>query len=238
MLAWRACPRCLGRLLTWRYTPDARAPRTLVQARSRAYYNPSFSPRPNTLAAKIWYRKDGMPRSKWKGALFLSILVLFYGMADVVEELDEQKSKLAALVRIQVVDFGFSSADLSTPQGTFKYIGSLYCAVVDETEARKIAKQVFEQYVEYLDSGKLGAEKTEAFHKAGRDTAEGVHTLLQRVQSGDEPLDDVAYDLVKFLSRQLSAIDQTLHGSETMEILNIMASIERKSKSDGYDEVG
>ena len=56
------------RLSTCRHIPVRRTPPLW----NRAYYNnPSFSARPDkSLVAKIWYRKDGVPRSKWKGAFY------------------------------------------------------------------------------------------------------------------------------------------------------------------------
>ncbi len=65
----KLCFRRLSTLSVCRHIAVERAPRAPLSFGNRTYYNPSFSARP-TLAAKIWYRKNGIPRSKWKGALF------------------------------------------------------------------------------------------------------------------------------------------------------------------------
>ncbi|KAK2460081.1 hypothetical protein APHAL10511_007915 [Amanita phalloides] len=170
----------------------------------------------------------------------VSAIALFYEMWEALGHLGTMRDIFCAVVRVQAVDAGFPSADLSTPQGTYKYIGRLFRAVMTGKESRKTAEQKFELYVEFLESGKLSAEKTEAIHKIGRDTAEEVHAAFQRLQSasGDESVADVAIDIFEILSGQLSVIDETFHSSVALEIAKVLASMERKSKSDIYNVVG
>lgn len=69
MFAWRACLRHSNRLYAWRHIAEAGAPTLLSVRNGRAYHNPSFSGRPNTLTSWIWYRKDGVPRSSGEGVV-------------------------------------------------------------------------------------------------------------------------------------------------------------------------
>jgi hypothetical protein len=68
----RVCFRRLSRLPACRHISAKIVLRIPPSFGNRAYYNSSsFSARPNnSLTAKIWYRKNGVPRSKWKGVLF------------------------------------------------------------------------------------------------------------------------------------------------------------------------
>ena len=66
--AWPGIRLCFRHLSACR-TP--RSPPLSFGKRAYSYINPSFSARPdNSLVGKIWYRKDGVPRSRGKGALF------------------------------------------------------------------------------------------------------------------------------------------------------------------------
>ncbi|KAF8621728.1 hypothetical protein AX15_007529 [Amanita polypyramis BW_CC] len=236
LVAWRACSRHLSRLSACHYT-DAATLRIPLLTRSRAYYDlPSFSARPNTLTARIWLRKDGTPRSKWKGVFYV-----FYALAVALAELENQKNAIGILFRLQFVDVDFPSADLSTLQGAHSYLCSIYCAVVAK-EKSPLVHLIFARCVEYMVSEQCNTEVRERLHRMACKTSEGIHLGLQKAKAKDEPIEDIALAVVQLLAEQLGVLDEIVFSKSdqagTVEIMKILASKDPKGKSDDYDVVG
>ncbi|KAF6749053.1 hypothetical protein DFP72DRAFT_1143362 [Ephemerocybe angulata] len=77
---------------------------------------PSWAPYParaDGLVPKIWYRPDGTPRSKLKGAVFAGLtvfsLLVFSSALEIIEEYDQANFMLAFLVYAQRADSTFTS---------------------------------------------------------------------------------------------------------------------------------
>ena len=263
MLAWT---RRLSRLSAWRHTANARTPRTHISL-NRTYHNPSFSARPNTLSARIWYRADGVPRSIPKGVrngLFfgdykcshllgityghaVSVAFLAYESSSGLVKRSDENDALYMLVRMQLTDLGFSSADLSTAVGAIEYLRTLFCPLLDKERA-ELLSGLYDDIIAHVDSGQLSPRSVEMIHKIAKETAERVHRTILQAMSQDSNVHkaaEIAYGmrdvvhehLLKFKMVVLDVSD----AKEVKKIEDSLAAMEdrdrRGRKSDSFDVV-
>ncbi|KAF8346108.1 hypothetical protein F5887DRAFT_962716 [Amanita rubescens] len=166
---------CFRRLSVCRHIAVERAPRAPLSFGNRTYS--SFSARPNnTLAAKIWYRKDGTPRSKWKLALF--VFACFAYAASKELSAIAKETKAASLILLQS-DVDTSSMDLSTPRGAITHFRDLMCTGLDKHNYRgKAIAWTYDTILDKLDSGRYSPDKVEELHRVAKEMCEVAHKAL------------------------------------------------------------
>ncbi|RXW14262.1 hypothetical protein EST38_g11593 [Candolleomyces aberdarensis] len=111
MLPWRLASRGFGG--AGRLQRNALL-KPAFKPRRTAYTNPAWNPYPPRapgLAAKLWYRPDGKPRAKWKGALLAAFVAFeasaLVAVADLVEEYDEANYKIIDAFFDAIDDIGY-----------------------------------------------------------------------------------------------------------------------------------
>ncbi|KAF8640398.1 hypothetical protein AX17_000067 [Amanita inopinata Kibby_2008] len=207
MLPWRIFSRRLTGLPLRHHSADAQIVKRQWQ-QTRAYQVPSFSARPNSLAAKIWFRKDGTPRSKWKGIAHASLLIFAvytaYTTLVVISEFGNVNALLHILVLVQRADLEYSSADLSTPQGALSYFRDV-CRALDDAGPDELAA-FFGSLDIFINSNKYSPEAVVEVHSLLRETCESVHATLRFSRDKDAEVFEVAKDVLKILEKQMNAM--------------------------------
>ncbi|KAF8079299.1 hypothetical protein FPV67DRAFT_1444451 [Lyophyllum atratum] len=147
-----------------------------------------FQARPPTWSAKVWYRPDGTPRSRFKGLIIGTIasatLYTLYTTLALVEELDTANYLLGGLVHIQRIDTEFSKVDVSD----FRSIHAYFQEMCNELFG-DIPQQMIDDFFSDVDN--LTAASKEDAHKALKDTCEQVHQILVD-SKGRDPLETAA----------------------------------------------
>lgn len=200
-------------------------PTTIRQYRPtpRHLYQPIGQP--YTWRTRIWYRPDGTPRSKLKGALYavtaFSILVLFNSLQEASDEI----YLLSILVRVQRVDADFPSYDLSTSQGVIDCLSKIVSCLPSEVNREEV--DTFNDAIRHL------MEATPQLHGNIREQLEGIHNLLIQHRNED-PLDtaEVLLQELRILGEYLMELSREAHG------IAIGIKEQKPSDSDTYGVVG
>ncbi|KAF5385294.1 hypothetical protein D9615_000934 [Tricholomella constricta] len=134
-----------------------------------------FQARPPTWSAKLWYRRDGTPRSRLKGLIIGTIasatLYTMYTMLALVDEFDTANYLLSGLIHIQRIDTEYSSVDPSEFKSIHSYFQEMCSALFGD-----IPQQMIDDFFGDVDA-LVGSSKDEA-HRVLRETCEEVHMIL------------------------------------------------------------
>jgi len=152
--------------------------RPLHTTRSRLQY--AF--RPPGRAAKLWFRADGTPRSKLRGAIYTALatttVLTLLSFAEIVGEYDKVNYVLTSLVYIQFTDSAYNSVDFSDERSARNYFFDLCTSIPDQEEG--VFEEIFNALDEVLrDGGPVAAE----LHATLRKAAEDVHAALRKIQT-------------------------------------------------------
>ncbi|KXN86005.1 hypothetical protein AN958_10615 [Leucoagaricus sp. SymC.cos] len=140
----------------------------------RLLYRPLVEP--YTWRARMWYRPDGTPRSKWKAATAFSIFVLINSLQEAVDEI----YLLSLLVQVQRVDAKYPLYDLSKSSDVLSYFSDIVHCLPNEVRQEEIG--IFLQGVEHL------MEITPELPGLLRTELEKIHKVLTQDPAQD-PLD-------------------------------------------------
>ncbi|KAF8325351.1 hypothetical protein F5887DRAFT_1085595 [Amanita rubescens] len=209
-LPGRLCFRRLGRLpASCHHIAVRSAPRIPPSFGSKSYHNASFSARPNNLlAAKIWYRKDGVPRSKRKGVLFLFLALWAWASYEAVKVHYESQAAMKFLLHILLSHVDWSSMDLLTPRGALVHYRNILCAAVDKDEVDQLGEE-FDDLIKQMDSGKFSSTQVQLLHLAAGQACFMVHINVELLQKSREDevvmrtcnLRDVMFTYLYFIRR-------------------------------------
>ncbi|KAF8325352.1 hypothetical protein F5887DRAFT_1289704 [Amanita rubescens] len=185
-LPGRLCFRRLGRLpASCHHIAVGSAPRIPPSFGSRSYHNTSFSARPNnSLAAKIWYRKDGVPRSKREGVLFLFIALWAWATYKAVKVHYESQAAMKFLLHMLQSNVDWS-CDLSTPRSALVQYRNLFCAAVDKDEVDQLGEE-FDDLIKKMDSGKFSSDQMQLFHLAAMQACFMVQATVKVLRQSRE----------------------------------------------------
>lgn len=193
----------------------------------RLFYQPLVEP--YTWRVRLWYRRDGMPRSKWKGVFYtvmaLSVLTLINSLQEAVDEI----YLLSLLVQMQRIDAKYSLYDLSQPTHVRSYLSEIVKHLPnDENKPEDI--DLFNKLVEHL------MEISPDLHGLLRNELEKLHSLLTQ-DSTKDPLDtaEAVLQALTNLSGDLVKIWQWAQGFN----LGPQAVKDKKAdEEDTYEVVG
>ncbi|PFH48110.1 hypothetical protein AMATHDRAFT_66206 [Amanita thiersii Skay4041] len=246
MLAWRTLSRHLpvGSLSRQCRNMDIQSLlRTQKRLVARHYYHPaSVATRPNTLGARVWFRKDGTPRSKWKGVAYSSLifctLYIGYAMLVLIQELDSANNMYAILVHIQRADIDFSTANLSTPKGALAYFRQLCESFEGIPEG---VLDTFTDNIAIFLSSEVYDESAKAeIHRILREGCEGVHTILQESRKKDALV--TAAEVITAMDKQVTDLVRCIEkfvSDDEFAIKNLKIGDHVKDASRGdYEVVG
>ncbi|TFK69893.1 hypothetical protein BDN72DRAFT_767355 [Pluteus cervinus] len=197
------------------------------------------------MGAKLWFRKDGSPRSKIKGLFIAAFagasIYTFYAMMLLVEEFDTANYLLNSLVHIQRADVDLASVDLTDSLSVTSYFRSL-CSSFDDIPPRMI--EDFFREVSHLTGG-----SAESAHRIMRDASEDIHKILMRSKGKDpwftgseviQRLDDGIGELMKLVEETMGEGDETFV-SRRRQIKDRVASgkdLGSKNGNGDYELVG
>ncbi|KAF5352486.1 hypothetical protein D9756_006258 [Leucocoprinus leucothites] len=203
-------------------------PRFNVISKPTRWYHPSprlfYQPivEPYTWRARLWYRPDGTPRSKWKGAFYtvtaLTMLVLINSLQEAVDEI----YLLSLLVQMQRIDAKYSLYDFSKPADVLSYLSEIVTCLPNDEKSEGV--DVFNRLVEHL------METSPELHGLLKDELEKLHNLLAQ-GSAQEPLEtaEAVLQALTDLSSHLVEIWQKAQG------INFGLKGVKDKKSDGED---
>lgn len=120
---------------------------------------PKWNPYPTREAgwvAKVWFRPDGSPRSKLKGAVFVTlstftILMCSTGL-DLIADYERVAFLLAYLVLAQQVDKTYSLHDFESLDSTKEYFYKLCRALPHDEDAEEDAEGTIQQFIELMET--------------------------------------------------------------------------------------
>ncbi|KAJ3574347.1 hypothetical protein NP233_g1832 [Leucocoprinus birnbaumii] len=181
---------------------------------------------PYTWRARLWYRPNGTPRSKWKGVFYtavtaLAVLLLVNSLQEAVDEI----YLLSLLVQMQRIDAKYPQYDLSKPSDVLSYLSEIVKHLPADEKREDV--DVFNQLVERL------MEISPELHGRLRGELEKLHNLLQ--DATQDPLDtaEAVLQALTDLSGHLVEIWQKAQG------VNFEAQGIKKSDGEGtYEVVG
>ena len=200
-------------MLNWRpFFRPASIARRATQGQRRSIHATipralEIQPRPSGVLAKLRFRADGRPRSRWMGAfvgtfapfprnfmapgslialaigtlLFTNILTMA-SMFDLIEESENALGVLAGVVYMHKLDLEYSTVNLDDPVGTYMYFRRMYQAFsqLSDEEMDPLFKH-FNRLV--LSSDESDAELQERLHEITRQVAEEIHATLRDIDS-------------------------------------------------------
>ncbi|KAM6498912.1 hypothetical protein JOM56_006860 [Amanita muscaria] len=238
--------------------------RNLLKSSSRNYQLPSFSAisaRPNTFSTKLWYRKDGTPRSKWKGVAYgeLNILNLWRVHIDsrihqasvfalvcwsysafiyLVQDLDDQNIALSALIRFQQSEEKISSADLSSLEGSVSCMREIISGGY-EMIPRAVFDRYFDAVLRALNSDKCDAQTRHKAQEVACKICERVRLGLEESKRRDKRVVDIAVDVMDLVTEQFLELQEHLEsiGSEE-DMAKIMNYLNKSRNEKDYEEIG
>ncbi|KAF7323875.1 hypothetical protein MKEN_00608900 [Mycena kentingensis (nom. inval.)] len=156
----------------------------------RSYYIQPEPTRPvaASWAARLWFRRDGTPRSKLRGLVFTTILSAFlyatWSTLLVVEALDYEHYLLSTLVYIQRVDYDYTTVPIDEFPSALAYFADLcgYFAL-GESNVTPVMLAAFFADVQRLADGEEGLR--EKIHAILREAAGAVHDVLAQSKGTD-----------------------------------------------------
>ncbi|KAF5352479.1 hypothetical protein D9756_006256 [Leucocoprinus leucothites] len=179
-------------------------------------YKPLRSP--YTWPARLWFRPEGTPRSKWKGVFYFAIASLFAVKLRDAVVLARKVVAVVQLVEYQRVDAKISSYDLLSPQELASYISDfLY-------NTRQVSRAERERFKRDMELVLATIPETHGFLQT---EFEKIHDLLTK-DSGLSPLEIelVLQRIMGDLGSQINRLCQ-----ESLE-LGIKEAREEKSNRD------
>ncbi|KAL0069479.1 hypothetical protein AAF712_003514 [Marasmius tenuissimus] len=144
------------------------------------------------LAQRAWYRKDGTPRSKIRGAVYTligsCIVLVSISALEVMEDLQDLIYQLVAMLQVQrVVYEDYNLVDFSDYRQTAEYFRSLSTPfLLTAQEADEDTVDHFFDHLVNLDDETSGQLK-ERVHVRMKEAATEVHHLVQGIK--DQPLE-------------------------------------------------
>ncbi|KIL71234.1 hypothetical protein M378DRAFT_6051 [Amanita muscaria Koide BX008] len=219
--------------------------RNLLKPSSRNYQLPSFSAisaRPNTFSTKLWYRKDGTPRSKWKGVAYASVFALvcwsYSAFIYLVQDLDDQNIALSALIRFQQSEEKISSADLSSLEGSVSCMREIISGGY-EMIPRAVFDRYFDAVLRALNSDKCDAQTRHKAQEVACKICERVRLGLEESKRRDKRVVDIAVDVMDLVTEQFLELQEHLEsiGSEE-DMAKIMNYLNKSRNEKDYEEIG
>ncbi|KAF7289903.1 hypothetical protein MIND_01365200 [Mycena indigotica] len=197
---------------------------------------------PTTWSARLWYRKDGSPRSKIRGLVIASILgaglYATYSTLLVVEALDYEHYLLSTLVYIQRVDYDFHSIPISQFAPTLDYFQDLVGYFIQGDVPPEMLVAFFQDLAFLAQS----SETQEKIHNIVREAAQAVHNLLVD-RKGEHPVETaaLAIDMLDHAMLALIAIVDEAGGDETEKMIRVKRLKDQmagKESSKSYEILG
>ncbi|KAF5352478.1 hypothetical protein D9756_006257 [Leucocoprinus leucothites] len=156
-------------------------------------YRPLVGPQSNSWRARLWFRPDGTPRSKWKGVFYgefgknqiKSFRYLIYGwvpstvttatclywvLVESVEVLENELVLVLLLSEMTRLDGKFSSYDLSKSQDVRSYLAEIVKCLAKH-KALKLDPDFFQAINTLMDH-------VPEFHDSLRSELETIHNLI------------------------------------------------------------
>ncbi|GLB43713.1 hypothetical protein LshimejAT787_1402250 [Lyophyllum shimeji] len=237
MLARRAISRSFSHLT--RNALKFHQNRAFSSSSPRLQYQ--FQARPPTWSAKVWYRRDGTPRSRVKGLVIgtavSATLYTLWSMMTLIEELDTANYLLGGLVHIQRIDSEFPSVDTSDFRSMNLYFQEMCSALFGD-----IPQEMIDEFFGDIDA-LTGSSRDEA-HKALRETCEDVHRILVD-SKGADPLQTASQAVARLDEGLLQLVEtvQDKYGDEFGKMLKAQKNAgqplkDPAAKSSEYEVVG
>ncbi|KAJ7151149.1 hypothetical protein C8R46DRAFT_1123421 [Mycena filopes] len=237
MLPLRSFLRSSTRLSSFR--PAARPS---FRPQQRPYYLFNNTPRPTSLGARIWFRRDGTPRSKIRGLVITSLLSgLIYTTWNtllVVEALDYEHYLLSTLVYIQRVDYDYPALKEGFKE-SLAYFADL-CAYFCQGD--DVPQEMVDSF--FRDVAAFEADPTlcDTVHAIMRDASAAVHDIL--VQSkGTDPTETavLVVNVVDEAMMQLIELTEDVNSDEIEKMLRakrLREQMSAKESSKSYEILG
>ncbi|EAU92500.1 hypothetical protein CC1G_00719 [Coprinopsis cinerea okayama7 len=203
-----------------------------------------YDPRPPGLGAKIWYRRDGQPRSKLTGALFVGsalFAIAFLSAIDALDEYNQANYILLCLVFLQKTDITYATTDFTNGTETRNYFHALIRSVVDTSP--DVIDEFFVEVDKVLQSGGSEAEQ---LYDLMRTCASEVHEMLKEIDPEINSLNLGVLILRKMDERVLAVADvvQAFNGGDDAEKVFMYHLIRETHTKDpaargqDYDSIG
>ncbi|KAJ7589667.1 hypothetical protein C8J56DRAFT_37948 [Mycena floridula] len=183
-------------------------------------------PKP-TLSQRVWYRKDGTPRSKKRGLIIggvtAAILSLLYTMLDLLDEMQQACASLIFLVHVQRLDYEFTAKPMTEIDTSFAYFEALFRPFIENESDLDYVTQRFSD---------LDATSREAVHQLIQSLYDKLHAVLQK-SAGNEA--ETAFTIQDIIEEVLFKMMEKLKAKE--KSLKIRKE-RRPDKDDDYQIVG
>ncbi|TFK42240.1 hypothetical protein BDQ12DRAFT_677860 [Crucibulum laeve] len=203
-MLWRAISRSTSILRQ----NSAYHQRSLHVTRSLKQYYPP----PASWSSRVFFKRDGTPRSKLKGVAFGSItfvtLYTMYTMLEMLQEFEASNYLLMCLVHIQRADNDLLPSELSNAPYALSHFRELCDSFKD------IPHNMFDDFFNDIDT--LITSRNEGYaqaHKMMKQASEEVHEVLHQ-SKGRDPW-ETAVDAIRILDEAIVGLVELVEGEET-----------------------
>ncbi|KAJ7039786.1 hypothetical protein C8F04DRAFT_1032813 [Mycena alexandri] len=209
----------------------------------RPYYLFNNTPRPASLGARIWLRRDGQPRSKVRGLVITSLLSgLIYATWNtllVVEALDYEHYLLSTLVYIQRVDYDYSTVSFEGFKEALTYFSDM-CAYFCQGD--DVPQEMVDAFFRDVATFETDPALRDTVHGIMRDAAAVVHDILAHSKGADATETAVlVINVVDEAMMRLIELTEDVNSDETEKMLRVKRLREQmsaKESSKSYEILG